>query len=93
MKRAIHTALLAVPTTPSTTPLQIILLPVLREQVTYKNTVASSVAEIKQFVAAMVQEFSLDDSLFVVDYSMIEGDDLWYLRQVPNDANQRDKLL
>ena len=46
---------------------------------TYKNTVCSSVPEIKKFVSEVIKEYDIDENYFKLDYSMLEGDDLWYL--------------
>ena len=59
MKRALMTALLvsAKPDRDQARgPVRLTLVPDLREQVTYKNTVASSVEEIKSFVAEVLEE-------------------------------------
>ena len=51
---------------------------------TYKNTVCSSVSEIKKFVAEVIKEYNIDKNCFELDYSMLANDDLWYLKQISN---------
>ena len=94
MRRALNTALLAASFTdePGTDPIKIVLMPCLRETVTYKNTVASSVAEITNFISEVIDENDLDASRLDIDMSQLSADDLWYLRQVGNEQ-LRDALV
>ena len=74
MRRAVQTALLSASSPhndQNNTAITIVFVPILREQVTYKNTVASSVSEIKAFVASVMQEFYIDESCFIFDYSLL----------------------
>ena len=85
MKRAVQTALLAASQdidqsdSSEMVPLTVVFLPILREQVTYKNTVASSVSELERFVAELMEEFKIDHRLFSFSYLKLDSDDLWYL--------------
>ena len=47
---------------------------------TYKDTVVSSIAEIKSFVSEILTEFKIDPNLFDFDYSLLGTDQLWYLQ-------------
>ena len=60
-------------------------MPSLRELVTYKNTVAGSIKEIKALVAEVFAEAQIPASTFNVDYSLMNDDNLWYLRQISNN--------
>lgn len=51
MRRALETAILVV--TGLHMDIEIVLVPILREQVTFKNTVCSSLAEIKSYVSQL----------------------------------------
>ena len=84
MRRAVQTALLCASKerVDGNGKIKIIFTPILREQVTYKNTVASSIPEIKNFVNEILSENNIDESLFDFDYSLLNDDQLWYLRQI-----------
>mmetsp|Transcript_24627 Transcript_24627/g.30700 ORF Transcript_24627/g.30700 Transcript_24627/m.30700 type:complete len:85 (-) Transcript_24627:498-752(-) len=84
MRRALMTALIACSKRPRVQgrvrPIKITLMPDLRENVTYKNTVASSVNEIKAFIVEVMREAHIEEGTFEFDYSLIGEDNLWYLR-------------
>ena len=67
-------------------------MPLLREEVSYKNTVASSVPEIKAFIEEVIEVAQIDPSLFIFDFSQLGDDNFWYLRQIQN-ASAREALL
>lgn len=91
MKRAVQTALLSVSghsgsldANGQQKKITIIFSPVLRDQVTYQDTVASSIPEIKSFVSEILTEFNINANLFEFDYSLLGTDQLWYLQQISN---------
>jgi hypothetical protein len=108
MRRAVETAILS--TIGLHQNITITLLPVLREEITFKNTTCSSVKEIRAFISRLESRLSnpddeekiivpLIDGLtdmkspdYKVDFSQIEGDDLWFLRMLRNEAI-RDQLI
>jgi len=59
--------------------MKLTLLAGLREKTTFKNTVASSLSEIKLFVADVMQSQGITEDQIEIDYSRIEDEDLWYL--------------
>ena len=65
MRRTVMTALLsASSSTKASKTITLVLMPDLREQVTYKNTVACSVSEIKAFVAEVIKDYEIDENCF-----------------------------
>lgn len=77
MRRAIMTGLLACG---KTKPINLVLMPNLREKVTHKNLVCGSIAEIKALIDEVIREAQIPNGLITVDYSLIGDDNLWYLR-------------
>ena len=46
---------------------------------TFKNTVASSIPEIKSFVQEVLAENGISRKKFILDFSKMGRNDLWYL--------------
>lgn len=67
-------------------------MPNLREEVTYKNTSACSIQEIKALIDEMKQQLQIPDEKLIVDYTLMRFDNLWYLRQIPK-AQLRNALI
>jgi len=99
MRRALETAILVA--TGLHLDVEIKLTPILREQITLKNTVCSSVAEIKSYVTGLearigndivvpdmprLESEDLSKPDYHINYSAIEGDDLWYLQMIRNPS-------
>ena len=90
MKRAVQTALLTASGQASSEGRQqrkisFIFTPNIRERVTYKDTVVSSIPELQSFVSEILSEFKIDANLFEFDYSLLENDQLWYLKQINDE--------
>lgn len=61
------------------TPARILLIPALRETMSFKNTVASSPAELREFLAILKTEYEGKLGKFPdVDFTLLGGG-LWYL--------------
>ena len=67
-------------------------LPCLREQTTWKNTVCSSVEELKSHVQELIASNNLDARHFQFDYSAMNEDNLWYLKTIQN-VEIRDEIV
>ena len=100
MRRAVQTALLACGAgerghgggLPSPDKkIKIVFMPCLREQVTFKNTVSSSVSELKTFVQEVLDRNRIEKRKFKLDFSMMRKNDLWYLDQI-SDASTRKEI-
>lgn len=60
-------------------PVRIVLVPSLREVMSFKNTVASSPAELKEFLQALKTKYEPKFGVFPeVDFSLLD-DPIWYL--------------
>ena len=97
MRRAIHTALLACVDPSEEDPVErarpvvIVLMPCLREQVTFKNTVASSVQEIERFIDSVILEHKIPSTKLLIDYSLLKkANDLWYLDAISKSALRKE---
>ena len=71
MRRAVMTAIIST----AGTGAKIVLLPSLRERMTFKNTMCSTPAELKEMAENIRPNVEGD---FEVDYSLLR-DDLWFL--------------
>jgi len=67
-------------------------MPCLREQTTWKNTVCSSVEELKTHVQELITSNNLDARDLQFDYSYMNDDNLWYLKTIQNEAI-RDEMV
>ena len=87
-RRAVQTAIIAGSGTGK--KMKLTLLAGLREKTTFKNTVASSLSEIKLFVADVMQSQGITEDQIEIDYSRIEDEDLWYLQTIHNEDDRRE---
>ena len=79
MKRALQTAIFTAAGLYEGKSVKVVLVPEMREIMSFKNTVASSIAEIKEFVQSLKHDVTAKFGSFPeVDFSLMT-DDLWYL--------------
>jgi hypothetical protein len=86
MKRALETAVIV------SGGKKIVLVPELRERMSFKNTVASSVAELKEFVAVLKNEYG---QVPEIDYSRLTHP-FWYLevlKKVETRTTRAEELI
>ena len=67
-------------------------MPCLREQTTWKNTVCSSVEELKAHVQELITSNNLDARHLQFDYSYMNDDNLWYLKTIQNNEIREEMV-